>query len=78
MKTIQQFNKTFFNAHKSVFSIKCTNGRTYYFYKLNENDYLFSFNSVRTGMRWDDPKVMVYKDFDKFLKALKRIEKMRL
>ena len=74
MKTIAEYNEIF-NGKMSK-RIECKNGRTYFLFKIEESDWLYSFTSKRTDMTWDDEKRMVYRDFDKFLRAVKRIQKM--
>ena len=75
MKTLLEYNEMF-ETGKTLKSVNSTNGRKYFFHKIDENEYMFSFSSKRNS--WDEEKLMIYTDLNKFLNAVNRILKSKV
>ena len=75
MKTLSEYNEMF-EKGKYTKSVNSTNGRKYFFHKINESEWMFSFSSKRNP--WYDEKLMTYYDLNKFLNAVNRILKSKV
>ena len=75
--TTQDYNNLF-EENKTTLSIKCNNGRTYFFETINDSDWMWGFSSKTTSFTYDEEKIMSYKDLNKYLSAVKRILKKQI